>query len=71
MTSKMTTSDRRARAGGEIDGLAGANGAVLATPGEEASEEHGSDVFWVVAAGGDGRVCVDVGGKMGKSPPRE
>ena len=46
-------SDRRARAGSEIDGLAEASGAVLATPREEAAEEHGDDVSWVVA-GGDG-----------------
>ena len=46
--------DRRARAGSEIDGLVEAKGTVLATPQEEASEEHGGDVFWVVAAGGCG-----------------
>ena len=51
MASKTTASDRRARAGGEIDGLADANGAVFATPREEVAEEHGDDVFWVVAAG--------------------
>mgnify|MGYP000388363672 CR=1 FL=1 len=46
-------SDRRARAGNEIDGLAEASGAVLAiaTPREEEAEEHGDDVSWVVAAG--------------------
>ncbi len=41
MASEMTASDCRARAGGEID-------AVLATTREEAAEEHGDDVFWVV-----------------------
>jgi hypothetical protein len=44
-------SDRRARAGSEIDGLAEASGAVLAPPREEAAEEHGDDVSWVVATG--------------------
>ncbi len=43
--------DRRARAGSDIDGLLEASGAVLATPWEEAAEEHGDDVSWVVAAG--------------------
>ncbi len=51
MASETMASDRRARAGGEIDGLADANRAALATPREEAAEEHGDDVFWVVAAG--------------------
>jgi hypothetical protein len=45
MASKTTASDRRARAGGEIDRLAEANGAVLATPWEDAAKEHGGDVF--------------------------
>jgi hypothetical protein len=51
------TSDRRARAGGEIDGLAEANGAVLAMPREEVAKEHGDDVSWVVAAGVDRDLC--------------
>ena len=48
-------SDLGARAGGEIDGLAEANGAVLATLWEEATEEHGGDVFggWPWAEMGD------------------
>jgi hypothetical protein len=37
-------------AGDEINWLAEANGAVLVTLWEEATEEHGDDVFWVVAA---------------------
>ena len=40
VASKTTALDHRARTGGEVDGLAGANGAVLATPREEAAEEH-------------------------------
>jgi hypothetical protein len=40
-----------ARAGCELDGLAKANGAVLAMPREEAAEEHGGDVlgWWPLA----------------------
>ena len=51
VASETTALDRRAGAGGEIDGLADANRAVLATPREAAAEEHGDDVFWVVVAG--------------------
>ena len=40
VASETMASDRMARAGGEIDGLEEANGAVLATPREEATEEH-------------------------------
>jgi hypothetical protein len=43
-------SDCRVGAGDEINWLAEANGAVLVTLWEEATEEHGDDVFWVVAA---------------------
>ena len=59
MASETTASDRRARGGGEIDGLAEANGAVLATPREEATEEHGGDVFgwWLWA---------EIGGSVNK-----
>ena len=40
MASETMASDHRARAGGEIDGLSEANRVVLATPREEAAEEH-------------------------------
>ncbi len=49
--TRRQTECQAARAGSEIDGLAEASGAVLAPPREEAAEEHGDDVFWVVAAG--------------------
>jgi hypothetical protein len=45
VSSKTTALDCRARAGGEINGLAEANKAVLAIPREEAAEEHGGDVL--------------------------
>jgi hypothetical protein len=52
-------SDCRVGAGGEINWLAEANRAVLATLWEKATEEHGDDVFWMVAAG-DGLVGRDL-----------
>ena len=58
MASETTTSDRRTRAGGEIDGLVEANGEVLATPREETAQEHGGDVFgWWPWAEMGGSVC--------------
>jgi hypothetical protein len=51
VASKTMVSDCRVGAGGEIHWLAETNRAVLATLWEEATEEHGDDVFWMVAAG--------------------
>ena len=42
--SKMTASNQRARAGGEMEVSTAANGAVVAAPWEEAAEEH--VMFW-------------------------
>ena len=63
-------SDWGARGGGVIDTLAESNGAVLATPHEEATKEHGGDVFgwwpwrrWEV-------LRVDVGDENGEITPR-
>ena len=75
MASETTASDRRARAGGELNGVAEANGAELAALWEEAAKEHGGDVF-VFLCGGCGRLWAEMGGsvrmaRMGKSPPRK
>ena len=45
--SKTTASNQRARAGGEMEVPAAANGAVVAALWEEAAKEHGSDVLVV------------------------
>lgn len=61
--SKTAASDCRARPGGELKALAEGNGAVSATPREEASDGHGGDVFCVVGRVGRSLVelCVVLG----------
>jgi hypothetical protein len=50
---RCMTANRLARAGSEVDGLTGANGSVLVAPWEDAAEEHGGDVFWVMGVDRD------------------